>query len=308
MGGGEELVGVRITTGLGNQLFQYAAGFALARRLGRKLVCDLSYYRWNGHASRRLQLRDFGIVLEGARIAPFRAPLTRFLVAHGVLHRRMADAEPFRQNWYDPQFETLEAPRIALSGYLQSWRYFAGHEAALRQVYATDRLATARTQGIAREIAAAANPVAVHVRLGDYRKSPRMMARFAILSPAYYQAARARLAAEVPDPTYFLFSDEPERARAELGDWPKLRVVSGHSGLEDFYLMSLCRHFIIANSTYSWWAAWLGAAADKQVVAPDKWFGLGHARQAELNMDDRLPPDWLRVPVTLPSLPEGLSR
>ncbi len=288
----ERVVGVRITDGLGNQMFQYAAGLALSERLGARLVCDVSHYRRTRRRDRPLGLEQFGIALATERVPPFK-PVRRLPVALGLLHRGFRKAQVMRQHeGFDPAFLELIAP-AALAGYFQSWLYFSGHEASVRRVFDTERLSTARTARLEDEIRAAEHPVAVHVRRGDYLVDQQATGHFGVLGPDHYAAARQALEARVPAPTYFLFSDEPERARTELATWPDLRPVAGLSGPEDLRLMSLCRHFIIANSTFSWWGAWLGAAPDKLVVGPRRWFGPEYSLPVEI--DDRLPPDWLRV-------------
>lgn len=291
-----QVVGVRLKGGLGNQMFQYAAGLALAERLGARLVCDTGHYRREDRGDRNLGLGAFGIELKLAHLPPL-APLRQLLMLLGLRYTEFRHGTIFRQvSGYDAAFETLAAPAI-LHGYLQSWRFFVGHEASVRKTFDTTRLATERTATLAAEIGAAHTPVAVHVRRGDYLKDEKSVARFGILGADHYHAARAaleaRLDARGAAPTYFLFSDESERAATELRDWPGLRPVTGFSGHEDLYLMSRCRHFIIANSTFSWWGAWLGTAPDKLVVAPRRWFGPAHPNPGDV--DDRLPPDWIRV-------------
>ncbi|MBK8082834.1 MAG: alpha-1,2-fucosyltransferase [Devosia sp.] len=119
------------------------------------------------------------------------------------------------------------------------------------------------------------------MRRGDYLVDQQATAHFGVLGPDHYAAARQALEARVPAPTYFLFSDEPERARTELATWPDLRPVAGLSGPEDLRLMSLCRHFIIANSTFSWWGrgwvrrqtSWLSDLAggsDRNTTCPSR--------------------------------------
>ena len=285
-------VGVKITAGLGNQMFQYAAGLALAKRLGVALVCDVSHYRRQRRQDRPLGLEQFGIAIDADRVPPYK-PGRRLAVALGLMHQRFRGASVLRQReGFDPAFLSAGAP-TALVGYFQSWRYFSGYEASVRQTFDTGSLSTARTAALEAEIRAAEHPGAVHVRRGDYLVNPQASAYFGVLGRDYYLAAREALEARIPRPTYFLFSDDPERARTELTDWPGLRLVAGYSGAEDLRLMSLCRHFVIANSTFSWWGAWLGAAPDKLVIGPQRWFGPDYP--LPVDVDDRLLHGWLRI-------------
>lgn len=286
------LVGVFIYGGLGNQMFQYAAGLSLSERLGAELGVDIRHYERRDRGDRRLGLRNFGIELRSERVPPFK------------IGRRLATAlrvlpDPFRGGermvsveGFDPHFLELTTP-VALSGYFQSWRYFEGHEASVRRAFDVQRLATPRTTGLAAEIAAASNPVAVHIRRGDYTISPDSIAFFGLLHADYYMAAKSALEARIDAPTYFLFSDDVDVAKAELAGWQGLRPVTGFTAYEDMFLMSGCKHFIIANSTFSWWAAWLGAAPDKLVVGPRQWFGPAYPHPVDPT--DRSPPGWLLV-------------
>jgi hypothetical protein len=193
---------------------------------------------------------------------------------------------------FDLAFLALDAP-CYLTGFMQSWRYFAGHEQSVRRAFEPARLRTDRTEALATHIRAARHPVAVHVRRGDYAESPQAIAAFGLLHADYYIRGRAEIEARVDKPDYFLFSDDIPAAMTELGGWPGIVPVAGFSGTEDLYLMSLCRHFIIASSTFSWWGAWLGAAPDKIVIAPSRWFG--PAFKQRIVLEDRVPPGWIAI-------------
>ncbi len=286
------LVGVKIHDGLGNQMFQYAAGLALAERLGAELLVDIRHYARKDRGDRRLGLLDFGIELQTTRVPPFRI-IRRLAIALRLLPDPFRGAESLVSNeGFNPRFLELTAP-AALSGFLQSWRYFEGHEASVRRVFDVRRLATPRTATLAAEIAAVRNPVAVHIRRGDYTRSPETVAFFGLLHADHYFRARSALEAQVEEPTYFLFSDDADIALAELAGWQGLRPVTGFSAYEDMFLMSSCRHFVIANSTFSWWAAWLGGAPDKLVIGPKQWFGPTYPYPVDPT--DRSPPGWLMV-------------
>jgi hypothetical protein len=192
---------------------------------------------------------------------------------------------------FDPRFNELTAPCF-LNGYYQSWRYFEGREATIRRAFDLDRISSRNTAPLEAKIRAARHPVAVHIRRGDYAQ-PQTMAFHGLLGAEYYESARQQIEASIEDPTYFLFSDDPAAAVAELGNWPNLIPAGGFSTHEDLKLMALCEHFIIANSTFSWWGAWLGQAPGKRVVAPENWFAPAHGHTTVIA--DRYPPDWIRV-------------
>jgi len=286
------LVGVSLGGGLGNQMFQYAAGLSLAGRLGAELRCDAHHFAGGGQ--RRLGLHEFGLSWTECRNPRANGALRAIARALGAPKSRPFRGAPYLDEvfgGFDPRFNELSAP-CYLNGYFQSWRYLEGQEASVRRAFDFRRIAGKNTAPMAARIEAARHSVAVHLRLDDYANDPAKRAFHGVLGADYYQAARRAIEAKVETPTYFLFSDEPARAKAELG-WPDLVVVEGHSPHEDLMLMARCRHFIIANSTFSWWGAWLGQAPDKQVIAPINWFAPAHA--AITMLDDRYPADWVRV-------------
>lgn len=285
-------VGVAIYAGLGNQMFQYAAGLSLAERLETELLVDIRHFERVDRGDRRLGLRDFGIELRSAYVPPFKTRRRIATALHLLPDPFRGGERIFSFEGFNPRFLELSAP-AALTGYFQSWRYFEGHEASVRRVFDVSRFATPRTAEVAAEIAAARNPVAVHIRRGDYTITPESIAFFGLLHADYYFAAKSALEEKVEAPTYFLFSDEVDVALAELAGWQGLRPVTGFTGYEDMFLMSSCKHFIIANSTFSWWSAWLGAAPDKVVVGPRQWFGPAYT--TKVDPTDRSPPGWLQV-------------
>jgi len=273
-------VRVRISDGLGNQMFQYATGLAVARRLGVPLRCDTSSYL--GNRNRTLGLQSFGLKLKGTWRG--NAEKLRLLKPDPVA-RLVTDTAEFV-----PEVLTTEAP-VRLEGWFQSWRYFAAVADEVRAAFDFERIALGpAAAAVLAEIRATPNAVAVHVRWGDYRRFP---SAFPLLDREHYSRARIRIEAAVARPRYFVFSDEPQVAAELVGDWPGVTLVTGLSATEDFRLMASCRHFLVANSTFSWWAAWLGRAPDKQVIAPKVWYGEGFSRKVDV--DARLPPEWLRV-------------
>jgi hypothetical protein len=275
-----DYVSVRISDGLGNQMFQYAAGLAVARRLGVPLRCDTSSFI--GNRRRQLGLPAFGLKLEGT----WRGNFERL----GLLRRDPAVRVVTDSAEFVPEVLTVEAP-VRLEGWFQSWRYFAACADEVRAAFDFERIALgAAATATLERIRAADSPVAVHVRRGDYRGLP---SAFPLLDAGHYGRARARLEVEVVAPRYFVFSDEPEVARELTRGWPEVTVLSGFSALEDYRLMASCRHFLVANSTFSWWAAWLGRSPDKRVIAPSVWYGEGFSRKVDI--DARLPPEWIRV-------------
>lgn len=274
---------VRLEGGLGNQMFQYAAGRAVALLTGRELRLDPAAIP-RGPSGRRYELPAFRIA--GETMRPLvrtqirlqvgaRLPAVVRAAVRAVSHRRWTLLCDEGRGCDERLFTT--AGDLVLEGAWQSAAYAnrdpavaaqLRHDFALRQPL-PDRLAA-----VAAEIAAC-EAVCVHVRRGDYVHDRKIAAFHGVQPLDYYYAAAARIAAAVPSPTYFVFSDDLEWARAALRLPGPMRFVNEAAGLTpvmDQRLMAGCRHFIIANSTFSWWAAWLGEWPAKIVIAPRRWF------------------------------------
>lgn len=291
---------VRVRGGLGNQMFQYAAGTALSLRLQRPLTFDTSWYRRipPGSTPRVFSLNSFACGrsatfdrslprLQGARLA---GKVVRKLAGRdsGLLYARVTEANGL---FFDHS-RLARARVIEMDGYWQGERYFADCAAAVRQGLA---LADDPSQA-ARELAQAiddSESVGVHVRRGDYVTTPSASRRFVACSPQYYLRAAEIVAAAAGRPVFFVFSDDPRWARANVELPHRTVVVSGSARLADhdeLWLMSRCRHIITANSTFSWWAAWLSTAAGKVVVAPRRWFADDEEASARI-----LPDSWTAI-------------
>jgi hypothetical protein len=131
------------------------------------------------------------------------------------------------------------------------------------------------------------NAVAVHVRRGDYLHHPV----FNVCDKTYYLDALNQMRARLPNARFFIFSDDPEWCHAEFSDSDQEVVDSGDAAanpLHDLHLMSLASHHIIANSTYSWWAAWLGNKPGQQVIMPNRWY----ARDFNAPVEEKKLPHW----------------
>lgn len=260
-----------IKGGLGNQMFCYAAARALALRTNRELLLDTrTGFQRDGYG-RAYRLDRFPIT---AREAPpdlclggdFRSPRHRFAraVARFLPPNRRAylaenrDAGPEQLTSLKPT-----RPRIYLNGYWQNDACFADHAQTIRRELAPPPPTDPENRSLAARIAAESAPVFLHVRRVRY--SPR-------LDAAYYRSAIARLRSALGTPRFFLFGDDPDWARDQLDLAPEEREVVTHNAdneLADLFLMSRCRHAIAANSSFSWWGAWLiGKSPDSQILFP----------------------------------------
>ncbi len=284
----------RLVSGLGNQMFQYAAGLALAARRGAPLRLDLRFYA--GQSLRRYELSRFAITAR---------PITR------VDRLRMTVSNPSPDpNWPRRVVRSLPVPRVrivsdrvgeydpsviglpdrsVLWGYWQDERYFADQaDAVRRELRFAARPAPADAavlDQIRRQPA-----VSVHVRRGDYLNPNEVVGPCGI---DYYDRAIAWVAERVPNARLFVFSDDPAWCRANLPAAVPTTFVTHNIGVndpEDLRLMSACDHFIIANSTFSWWGAWLAERPGTSVVAPARWFRSDQGNEAGV-----VPGRWVRL-------------
>jgi hypothetical protein len=293
------MVIVRLMGGLGNQMFQYAAGRRLALVQNVPLKLDVAWFaRWpsRAYALHALNIAEaFATPEELREIAgPERGAMGRLVFR---LRRRWRIG--YRWSWIherglSPFDAGVLVPRepTYLDGYWQSERYFSDVAATIRRDFTLRASPGARTRELADQIGAVES-VSVHVRRGDYVSDPKASEIRNVCTPDYYQRCVAHIAARVGRPHLFVFSDDPAWVAANLRfDHPATLVSEvGASGEhEDLRLMSLCRHHIIANSSFSWWGAWLNPRQDKLVLAPRRWMNDPRADD-----QDWLPPDWIRM-------------
>ncbi|MBM3826469.1 MAG: alpha-1,2-fucosyltransferase [Verrucomicrobia bacterium] len=279
-----------IDGGVGNQMFQYAAARALSHRLGAELTLDVR--RLNHRAHRAFGLADFKLAPSCRILAegPPGKPPGRFgrLVRSALGVRDYFAEKTFA---YDPAVLGLAAP-VTLDGYFQSERYFR-EEAALIRADFEPKASLAEAIDWRAACFPPGPTASLHVRRGDYVEA-KNQAYHGLATLAYYERALAILAERTAVmPTICVFTDDPGWVRANLPLPRGTRYVSEHTSaaLEDLILMSRCTHHVTANSSFSWWGAWLNPRADKIVITPAQWFQPG----AGLDTRDLRPTSWLAV-------------
>lgn len=284
---------MRLAGGLGNQMFQYAAGRALALDTGQDLVLDKRHYgraREHGFGLDVFALADRPV--PEAELPPYRKdrPLAHLLWSlrgKGPAYMREASLA------YDPRVAQVTGP-VWLEGYFQSERYFARHAETIRAELTPRPAPDPENARWLAEIRDEPRAVSLHIRRGDYVRNPKFAAYHGSCTPAYYAAALDHVAARLgAEPVIFAFSDDPAWVAENLELPAEIRVV-GHNGpdrnYEDLRLMSACRHHITANSSFSWWGAWLNPDPAKVVATPDTWF----ADPSAVN-PDIWPEGWARI-------------
>jgi hypothetical protein len=272
------MIAVRLHGGLGNQLFQYAAGLALAEFQGVQLVLDASYLMGPQHGvtPRKLELNHFNIKAElkdriftPYSLAVLRAPL---------IFKLLTGWDPIFEKRQFVQSEFFNAPNNSyLVGHWQSPKLF-DNVAHLVFQHLQPKTALPRVALESLRLIQGVDSVGLHIRRGDYVTSGRANKFHGVLPIEYYEVGIKTIKTSIEKPRLFIFSDDIDWCKSNL-KIDQNDVIYINSGVEngwcDLYLMSLCRHHIIANSSFSWWASWL---ADKNygtsriVCGPGAWY------------------------------------
>lgn len=254
---------VQISSGLGNQMFQYASAYAVAKKNKQKLILDPNFI----FDERKYQLQDFSLDVTRELLT---SQLTQRKITNGhvlklvnALKKASIRHYPIysekKQFEYDEQLMNINSP-MYLQGYWQSWKYFAEVRDDIRRQFTYRKQLSKRAEDFVKSVSQE-NSVALHIRRTDYKT----ILNGACLSMDYYSQAIKRIQEKEKDCKFYLFTDEKESA--DLSQLPlETQIVDGVTDEEEFVIMQKCRHHIIANSTFSWWAAYL--AGEGTVIAP----------------------------------------
>lgn len=276
---------VQLVGGLGNQMFGAAAGMALTKRNKASLAFDLSALEKD--AKRAYALEPFGL---DAALVTLSKPKRRLPWSASTNDRGPRWKE--QHFWYDPTFERLTGS-VHLSGYLQSPHYFADQASAVRAVFDLSEIITPKGAKLAAAAASAGDrAVAVHVRRGDFVSDPKAALAHGVQPKSYYLRALELIERSGIKPKIFLVSDDIDAAAVMFERWD-ITAAHGTSELDDMYLIGQCHHRIIANSSFSWWGAWLGKASGGLTIAPRMWFT--KEKLITTPTFDLLPEEWVLV-------------
>ena len=237
--------------GLGNQMFQYAAAFAHARKMG----VDLFY-----------------------PIKPSLPNTNACLNLYDVFNLSGKKTGSFGPEYREPSFAYSPIPELksmTLNGYYQSEKYFDKYKEEIKKEF-TFKKPTQRK--------VLKDTVSIHVRRGDYVEQTQY---HPLCGLDYYSTAMK----EFEGCEFLVFSDDKEWCLQHF-DYPNAEVFLSNSAEEDLQVMSMCDHHIIANSSFSWWGAWLSINKNKRVIAPKNWFGQGYSSN---DTSDLYLPEWTLI-------------
>ena len=289
------MIVVQLKGGLGNQLFQYAAGFSLAKQKDLQLKVDVSELRQPDEKTGTIRKYELCNIINPPAIATneeieFFKRKTVLTYAQKLLpsYKRFVYNEKnfgFDENFFK------SGSHIYLKGYRQSEKYFLLFEQDIRRNFQLKDSLINRVQLQATRFADVES-VSIHIRRGDYTNAAGE-GFHGSLPNDYYQAAIDKLSSTLKNPMFFIFSDNIDWVKNNLKIGSGVELVSGlitKNHYEDFFLMSRCKHCVIANSSFSWWSAWLNPNPSKIVIAPKKWFNTSN-----LNTKDLIPDSWIKL-------------
>ena len=272
----------KLIGGLGNQMFQFASGFNLANRLNMQYRIDIKllnkYDRHNGYQLDEifdfnfeianyselwgiLKFKTFSVINESVeKVDPYFFDSSNHIFRE-YSHNFINDIERINSKCY-------------ISGYWQSEKYFLNSENELRKIFTFKNSLSGINKDIQSDIFNS-NSVCIHVRRGDYLSNPDAAKFHGSCELEYYKKSIDLISSKISNPKYFIFSDDVEFIRNNFNFLNNYKVIDNNQGRDSFIdlrLMSLCKHHIIANSTFSWWGAWLAKNDQQIVIAPEKWF------------------------------------
>lgn len=265
---------VKIKGGLGNQMFQYAFGKALEAEKN-KVFFDLDWFKKNHKETtpRNFDLSHFNVNIAKAQFW------------HKLFCRNIKEKQA---NIYEPKLKEQKG-NLIFSGYFQTEDYFKNIRSKLLTDFSLKESLNEKNQDILLQIKQK-NSVSLHVRRGDYVKLAHI---YGVCDEKYYNQAVQYIQNQITEPHFFLFSDDVEWVRNNIvlnSPYTIVDINNGEQGFFDLELMKNCSHNIIANSSFSWWGAWLNQNPNKIVVSPEKWFADGRP-------SDIICKDWVKISV-----------
>ena len=287
---------IRYMGGLGNQMFQYALRCYFEEK-GKLVKDDIQYYQ-NNPTAMPFRLGTFFPnislnIAEECEVKSFyerrksRNILVRFV--NKLFPSTCLIQEEKKELNFDSKI--LKSYSAYIIGYWQSYRYVEKIENLLKKRFEFSVIDNKEINDVLYEIKNS-NSVSLHIRLGDYLLPQNNELFGGICTPEYYRNAIKLKQRKVANPRFFVFSNDvnwcKENLLLENVAWVDLSKIYDYNDWMDMYLMSSCDHNIIANSSFSWWAAWLNSNPNKIVVAPKKWMNT-------IKKDEVCPKDWIRI-------------
>ena len=274
------MIVVKFMGGLGNQMFQYAFGKAMSLKYNTDLFFDLEFFNDVKNGRDKIStVREFELsIFKNITVNSVHTLTKRKLIGNKFLNILKYKLGIKRKHFYEEnnfsfnhEVNKITLP-VYLLGYWQSSTYFSTISDSLRTDFKfDDENSGIENTSLLNKIRSSDSSVSIHIRRGDY-----LSTTYAVSSVEYYRDAINIIKKNVNDPCYYLFSDDPEWVKDNISPLVEKSILVDWNRYEnswkDMMLMSNCSHHIIANSSFSWWSAWLGSNSNKLVIAPRKWF------------------------------------
>ncbi len=275
----------KLIGGLGNQMFQYAAGRQIAVANNTQLKLDITGYDHQvGITPREYRLGVFNIQAAPAdKSEIWRHRLTMAMLRHHKIQQK--NIHNIGQFLALPDHSYLE-------GYWGSEKYFKDIEEIIRKEFTLKNKPDAINQKMINQIKDC-DSISIHIRRSDYVTDKKTHNFHGLCGLDYYRRAISLITKKVMKPFFFIFSDDPYWCKTNLQlQYPTVYVTHnlGKKDHEDIRLMNKCKHNIIANSSFSWWGAWLNKNKNKTVITPKKWF-----REPSIDTKDLIPQPWIKI-------------
>jgi hypothetical protein len=287
---------VQLKGGFGNQLFQYAAGLSLATHHGVEVKVDIDELQAADREIGTIRNYDLEQIIHPPLIAS-RQEIDAINKQCFVKKYYQKLLPPYKRQIYkeaaftfDPNFFNA-SDHLYLKGYRQSEKYFSPIKNTIKLALFPSPVTYHHLQSLGNQLKSE-NSVSIHIRRGDYN-NPVVQQVHGVLDAAYYNKAIDLVQQELTAPIFYIFSDDMDWVQDSVRLPANSHFVSGvhtSSHFHDFYLMSCCKHNIIANSSFSWWCAWFNGYPNKLVITPRQWF-----RTNVYDTSDIIPEGWLRI-------------
>lgn len=280
------MIVVKIFGGLGNQLFQYAFGLYLARKNNVPLVLDTSWFdqKYKKSTSRTFDLKYFNLSVSFTNSSSLNFKLFFY---NNILLKRISLFKKLKV-YHDEDFALLINKNVTsayLDGYWHNCSYLYNIKGLLKEEF-KPKLSSFKLTDFSKKIINVKNSVAIHIRRGDYITN----GNYEICSTNYFLNAIKKISNELINPEFFIFSDDLEFAKREIIiNLPvhfSVNYNTDISNIEDFFNMTLCKHHIISNSTFSWWASWLNVYPKNIVIIPERWYANDKLDASEYYLED----------------------
>ncbi|MBU6468011.1 MAG: alpha-1,2-fucosyltransferase, partial [Betaproteobacteria bacterium] len=266
------MICIHLKGGLGNQMFQYAAGRALADHIKTDLYLDLTTYQTD--KIRKFELLDFNIRAEIADENILKGWPIKYKKINKIFQKLgLRSKYHFELSYnFDPNYFNLKVP-VMLDGFYQSEKYFLKYKESIFNDFTLIDPLDPENLNTLNKIKRSES-VMIHVRRGDYVNNPINLQIHGICDIDYYKKGIELILNKIKNPSFFVFSDDINWCKSNFRYLNNVSYIENNENepSKDIYLMSHCKHFIIANSSFSWWGAWLGNSYTKLVISPKKWF------------------------------------